>query len=123
MRDIAWAAGLVEGEGCILASDYRRPGGRKSEKQIRLAVEMTDRDVLERLRSILGRRARLRERRPPSVNPRHRRRWILTLNGPDLIGWLQTLYPFLGERRRAAARKAISLWVSAQRRRYRGGRA
>ena len=41
-RDIAWASGVFEGEGCIhVYSDH--------DHSVRLVVNMTDQDVVERL--------------------------------------------------------------------------
>jgi hypothetical protein len=47
--DVAWAAGLFEGEGCW--SMYVRKSGKR---QIHAAIGMTDQDVIERLASIIG---------------------------------------------------------------------
>lgn len=46
--EVAWAAGLFEGEGCF--GSY--PRGRKHGTQARLS--MTDRDVVERFAKIVG---------------------------------------------------------------------
>lgn len=103
--DMAWASGIIEGEGTIIAHH-----GKLGEKQIRLAVEMTDLDILERLKDILGDKARLIKRNPPSLNLKHRDRYILTLSGTPAISWLMTIYGLLGIRRRKAVLKAITLW-------------
>jgi hypothetical protein len=110
VRDIVWAAALIEGEGCIVAGEYRSQREDRLVRQFRLAVEMTDLDILVRLRGILGPQATLRERRPPSVNPKHRRRYILVLTGCELAGWLMTIYPIMGERRQTKIRSALTLW-------------
>lgn len=46
--DLAWAAGLFEGEGCVYA--HSQPGGRPYPG---LALGMTDRDVVERFAEIV----------------------------------------------------------------------
>lgn len=109
--EIAWAAGIIEGEGCVVVHGTRR-GQHGIIQQVRLAVEMTDLDILQRLQKILGPYAKLRERKPPSLNPNHRARFILTLNGAALGGWLMTLYVFFGERRRRKVREALHVWRS-----------
>ena len=43
-EEIAWAAGILEGEGYFGASDRKYPY---------LSIEMTDRDILEKLKKIL----------------------------------------------------------------------
>jgi len=109
IREIAWVAAMIEAEGTIIAGRYKRPDGY-AVRQFRLAVEMTDLDVLIRIRDILGHYCTLRERKPPSLNPRHRRRYILCLTGPELAGWLMTIYPLMGERRRTRIRSALLVW-------------
>ena len=46
-HDIAWAAGLFEGEGCITTAG-------KNQKSRALKLQMTDRDVVERFQQIVG---------------------------------------------------------------------
>src|SRR5690606_28587602 len=116
MRKVAWAAGIVEGEGCIIMSEYSQDG--RVRRQVRLAVEMTDLDVLERLAEVFGPRTRLRQRKPPSLNPRHRDRYILTLSGVALLEWLQTLYPFFGDRRKRKVREALRMIRMSRNRPY-----
>ncbi len=105
--DIAWVAGLIEGEGTIIAYESKSD---RVKKQVRFAVEMTDLDVLQKLQRILGTNARLIKRNPPSLNPNHRDSFIVTLSGSYAIAWLLTIYCFLGTRRRAAVIKAVNLW-------------
>lgn len=47
--EIAWLAGLLEGEGCFLYSKEASGRGR-----IRVVVRMTDRDVVERAAALMG---------------------------------------------------------------------
>lgn len=52
--DVAWAAGLLEGEACF---DIRPSNALKRDpnnKQVRVIVEMKDEDVLLKLRAIFG---------------------------------------------------------------------
>lgn len=94
--DIAWAAGLFEGEGCFSA------GYRPSGKAYVVAVlSMTDRDVVDRFMAIVGCGA---------IYLRPDARW----NHQDTYMWrvqeavqvrkvIAMLLPYLGERRRAKA--------------------
>lgn len=55
-QDVLWLAGLLEGEGCF---NYR-----PEKNQVRVSIEMNDRDVIERVAALWGskvgyRRARL----------------------------------------------------------------
>jgi hypothetical protein len=48
---IAWAAGIIEGEGSIV---HTQANGGRPGRQRRIAVKMTDLDVLQRLQQVLG---------------------------------------------------------------------
>jgi hypothetical protein len=49
-EDIAWAAGLFEGEGCC----YLRKRNDRQGRYVRMEVAMTDRDVIERFAQAVG---------------------------------------------------------------------
>lgn len=51
-KECAWAAGIFEGEGSISAAITKRDG--KEYTYLRLAVAMTDRDIVERFAEIMG---------------------------------------------------------------------
>jgi hypothetical protein len=109
--EIAWLAGLVEGEGCLSygRTDRRYPGKANS---IRIHVGMSDRDVIERAAAILG--TRLLGPYPPS--PAHRDgsirkdQWRVIVTQSLAASWMMTLYPLLGQRRQAAARECLAFW-------------
>ena len=102
MMDIAWVAGIVEGEGCIVVSPKSR--------SLRLSVEMTDLDVLQRLATILGPTARVNKRNIELKNPAHKDRYVLHLYGAPMAGWLQTIYPLMGARRQSRIRDALVMF-------------
>ena len=96
--DIAWAAGLFEGEGCIsISSGY-----------IRLLLNMTDEDVVNKFASVVG-CGKVRRRFPPSVAFTGRKPQFLwdvsTFEKAQAI--LAAFWPWLGERRRAKAIEAL----------------
>lgn len=103
-EDVAWAAGVFEGEGFVGTYDYRshRPSWMMS-------VEMTDEDVVRKLHRVIG--------LGKVYGPIERK------NGAG-AGWLPTwkwqlarrdqiyavcaaLFPFMGKRRRARMAQAI----------------
>lgn len=99
LAEIGWVAGIVEGEGCIVVSP--------KSSTLRLSVEMTDLDVLQKLARILGSDSRLTERKIKLANPNHKTRYILHLCGRSLLGWLQTIYPLMGTRRKTKIIEAL----------------
>jgi hypothetical protein len=95
--DIAWMAGIIEGEGCIHV--ISRGDG------VQVKVTMTDLDIIQRLHETSGiglvRFASMkgRERHKPQFS------WIVQ-RSRDVARLLCAIAPVLGERRRAACLKA-----------------
>ncbi len=98
--DLAWAAGLLEGEGCFHTT-LDRP---------RISVNMTDEDVLLRLQKVLG-CGRLSG--PHTYGLGHKPVWRYDLSRQDQVyAVTAAVYSQLGERRRAKARELILLYGS-----------
>lgn len=99
--DIAWAAGLFEGEGCI--SQPRWPG----RVSIALMVTSTDKDVLARFQQIVGYGNILEK--PRKTKPSHYKtlwEWRIAKQ-PEVIRILVMLMPYFGNRRLAKAVDAL----------------
>jgi hypothetical protein len=94
-EEIAWAAGLFEGEGCIT----------QSSGQSVLRLNSTDLDVLERFHAAVGRGEIYGpyENRPS----RFRRKpfWVWVCPRSDAVDVIAELGPWLGSRRLARARE------------------
>ena len=98
-ENIAWAAGLFEGEGCISS-------GRAG---IRLSLGMTDKDVVEKFLSIVG----VGTIGKPTSLPNRKPCWYWVLYKVEHSqAVLAALWPFLGQRRRARAVELIQRWAS-----------
>jgi len=99
VSNIAWLAGLLEGEGAFTICG----GG------VAIGLNMTDRDVVERS-------ARMVKAPSVAVNNRHQinhktcYRW--TLCGNAAAGVMMTIFPFMGERRRARIKELLAYWRS-----------
>lgn len=52
--DLAWAAGLIDGEGCICIVKENRPGNLSTQYRLRLSVGMTDKKTIKKLHSLLN---------------------------------------------------------------------
>jgi hypothetical protein len=104
-RDLAWLAGLLEGEGCFhLALRLNQD----QKPRISIRVGMTDGDVVERVWRIagVGRQPRLFERPAPLKN-------VFTWNvtgQSDAASLMMTLYPLMGERRQEKIRECLVAW-------------
>lgn len=51
LLDIAWAAGIIEGEGSIICTKIK---SRKDSYRVCISVTMSDKDVVEKLHKILS---------------------------------------------------------------------
>lgn len=93
--DIAWLTGLLEGEGIFGVS----------ERSILIAVNMTDRDIIERAATSMG--GHIYDLPIPA---RHKPQWRAQVKGPRAAGWMMTMYAWLGARRREQVQRALSEW-------------
>ena len=89
--EIAWAAGLMEGEGCFYT--FMGNGGR-SGPYIGINVTSTDRDVLEKLKGICGGNI-LSKKTASNYKPA----WQWQLYSKKAVPILSAIRPYLGERR------------------------
>ncbi len=95
--DAHWLAGLLEGEGSFLKappSEPNKPG---------ISIEMTDRDVMERVGAMVGRKV---------VVPARRGKWQqtykVTVRGWRAVDLMQRLRPLLGRRRQEQIDRAVA---------------
>ncbi|MEJ7783404.1 MAG: hypothetical protein WKF96_01285 [Solirubrobacteraceae bacterium] len=96
--EIAWAAGLVEGEAWIGASG----------NSARLAIAMVDHDVVARFAAIFE----LREPRPvppPKDRPNRQMQWGVYAYGREAMAIILILLPYFGHRRSAKVREVQAL--------------
>ena len=90
LTDIAWLAGLLEGEGCFHLDKKIYP---------LIVLQMTDEDVVTRAAFMMK----------VKIN-RSRNLYSARTFGVHAIMWMMTLYPFLGKRRREKVTSIIKFW-------------
>jgi hypothetical protein len=96
MNELAWAAGVFEGEGCI------RLTTTNGSTYGRLCMNMTDYDVMERFHKIMGGNFRNAGKLPSGKT-----KWDWDIGQTKLVRLaLIKLLPFLGNRR---AHKALDV--------------
>ena len=101
MLDIAWAAGIFEGEGYAGRARVTNRSGTISSLE-RIEVVQKDRWLLDRMRAFFGGNVKHHEKHTAFV-------WWLT--GPRARGFLYTIFTFLSPRRRIQVRKALGAEV------------
>lgn len=98
--DIAWAAGLIEGEGSMA------PAGGSS----RVYLHQTDRWILDRFLALFGGTVEVTRPAGRSKDGFQRQdlhAWWIT--GARARGFLMTIYKFLSPKRKMQARRALRL--------------
>ena len=106
MRDlnIAWVAGLFEGEGCI--SVNKPANENRTYQHVQLRITSTDKDVLDGVVSILG--GNISNPRMADKSTKPFWQWCIS-SKPEVYKTLLLLYPYLSSRRSAKADEALEV--------------
>jgi hypothetical protein len=94
--DVAWFSGLFEGEGCVgYYPDKRNP----NTGSVRLQIESTDKDIIDRLVEIWGGKTWFNT--SPSKPKHYKPSWRWGVSTKTEVKFIiEKMYPYLGERRR-----------------------
>ena len=90
--------GLLEGEGCFT------PNRLKNKTYVRIQVESTDRDVIERLVPFGGRVCGPIQR---GRNVKHNATWKWAIYGPECRDLLERILPYMSVRRQGQISAAL----------------
>lgn len=100
--EVAWAAGLFEGEGCFTLTVGNRPGSRR----VAARVGSTDRDVIERFARIIG-FGHVNLKRAHKEGHKDLYEWS-TQAAPSVRDFIELVRPYLGRRRREKAEEVYA---------------
>jgi len=92
--ELAWLAGLLEGEGCFMATRK----GRNKAANVEVTVKMTDRDVIEHVAAVWNAGVYLE---PPPHGLSKKQAYSTCLTGKRARRMMSLLCPYMGARRRA----------------------
>lgn len=101
IESLAWFTGLFEGEGCFVFN---------KDKPKRMAISLTDYDVLERIQLNFG----------GTVSPLKKRKehwkdaWIWSIGGEDALKLAKDIHPFLLSRRSKRCEEFINNFVTRE---------
>jgi len=119
-EELAWAAGLFDGEGTI---GVRKNGTTEAYRRIGASVGMTERFVVERFAKAVGIGKfydhSYKQSKYPNAKPVWR--WAVH-NFEDTKTMVERLWPWLSEPKRAQARKALDAYAAYPHRRPRARR-
>lgn len=102
-EQLAWAAGLFEGEGCITFWTAKDTGN----VYIQCVLGTTDRDVLENFQSIIG----FGNIHAEKFDERYKQSWRWSVSSFEKCqAVIAMLWPWLGRRRKARALEVLTLF-------------
>jgi hypothetical protein len=105
-QDLAWLAGLIEGEGTFLAGPPSAP------RMPAVQVTMIDRDVIERAGSLFEVGVQL----IPSRRDNWRDAYAVRVRGARAVLWMKRLRPLMGSRRQKQIDRAMASYAPDPRR-------
>ena len=100
LHKVAWAAGIIEGEGSIGAAIRAKRISQKKYIAIRVRVAMSDRDVVARLGDALGVGHVLPFKNSHGLGKKDLFLWEVSSRA-DVTLVCDAIYPWMGERRRS----------------------
>ena len=108
--EIAWLAGLLEGEGSFVSKRQVKKNKGGSEYVYvmpTIKVGSTDLDVIQRVQEMWGAKHLQFHRRR---QPHWKDQWIVTRSGEPAVKTMRQILPHMGERRSAKIRELIEAW-------------
>jgi len=99
--DLAWLAGLLEGEASFLKPPPSAPNCP------RISLEMTDLDIIERTASLMGGRVTRRVLKSTLWKPAYR----VIIKGSRAVRLMRLLYPQMGTRRCSQIAAALETYI------------
>ena len=97
--ELAWLAGLLEGEGTFIAATAKYP--------VCVSLNMTDADVVDRVAAWWE----VSVSQPRTRKTHHKQSFRCMIRGERAVKWMRRLRPFMGERRTRAIDVAIKSLV------------
>src|SRR5712691_9526273 len=99
--DIHWLAGFLEGEGSF---------GKNNSGVPQISATSTDLDVVRRMATIVGGPV-YDHWHGRNAKPHWKRAYRCVKGGNATAGWMMTLYPLMGLRRRLQIEKVLKQWM------------
>ena len=96
--EVAWLAGLLEGEGCFTTRGNKTTRWANGDPKLypRIVVAMTDRDVVARAAELMGSyEPKIGRRKPPQQDMW----WTELGKGAEVLDIMEQVLPLMGERR------------------------
>jgi len=94
--DIAYIAGIIDGEGHIefTRRKEKRKGNTSNCIRINIRVQMTDQSVLLWMREVIGMGTVRKRNRSPSIKPHWKDSWVYTIRFREAYQLCLLIWPF-----------------------------
>lgn len=92
---LAWLAGLLEGEGSFIPATEKNP--------VCIAINMTDKDIIDKVAQWWGVSVCL----PRKQEDHHKQSYRCMIRGSRAVTWMESIYGWMGERRKSQINTAI----------------
>lgn len=106
--DIAWLAGLLEGEGSFMMA--RNNVGGRTYRYPKITVNMTDKDVIASAAKMFGTSVYVM----PQYNPNLKPQWRATVQGSRAAALMRAVLPWMGNRRSARIGQILDEYDQAE---------
>lgn len=103
--EIAWLAGLFEGE-CWFGDLKLGSGTRRTPT---ISITMTDQDVIEHVAELLGRKVYVARPKPP-----RQKTYTVRMSGEPAISVMKLVLPYMGKRRREKIEEMLWLYEDVE---------
>lgn len=107
--EIAWAAGIVEGEGCVAVHRGRMRNDGWQPMYVRLTVSNTEIVIIEKLHELFGGTIYKHTLKP---NPRHNQAYVWSVQNSEACRSMKLMQPFFVARSKAAKFERIMIAIS-----------
>lgn len=102
LADAMWLVGILEGEGTFVCDSLKRA----FRPRPRIALQMTDRDVVERVANLLESKLW-----GPYIKPSPRKPvWACAVTGLKAAEWMRILKPYFSSRRQNRIEEILNKW-------------
>ena len=103
--ELAWLAGIWEGEGCWgykkgRTRTYSNGKVYTETPYLKMQIQMTDKDVMERVSEIMDGRKITYTDTPAHRAAGQKPSYVLSCQGEAAVKWTELMKPFLGNRRK-----------------------
>lgn len=102
--DLAWLAGLLEGEGSFMMG--RNTVGGKVYFYPKIVVTMTDKDIIDRVSDLFG----VTTYKLPDASYMKKQQWRSQVSGYKAAVLMEALIPFMGFRRTEKIKEILELY-------------